>query len=83
MSEETFAKIVHVWTQVVPDLQSHQDVLSKFIYLIEKIDALPNMDRRFHREGLSFYHAISKDRTLKDLEDILKVFLIFKSVTRV
>jgi hypothetical protein len=74
LSEETFAKIVHVWSQVIPDLQPHQDVLAKFIYLIEKIDGLPDMERRFHREGLSFYHAISKKRTISDLEEVLKVF---------
>ncbi|MEN8243892.1 MAG: DUF4388 domain-containing protein [Thermodesulfobacteriota bacterium] len=74
MSEETFTKIVHVWTQVVPDLQPHKDVLTKFIYLIEKIDGLSHMERRFHREGLSFYHAISKNRSLAELEEFLKVF---------
>jgi len=74
LSEETFKKIVHVWSQVIPDLQPHQDVLTKFIYLIEKIDGLPDMERRFHREGLSFYHAISKKRTISDLEEALKVF---------
>ena len=74
MSKETFAKIVHVWSQAIPDLQPHQDVLTKFIYLIEKIDGLPDMERRFHREGLSFYHAISKNRNITDLVKILKVF---------
>jgi len=74
LSEETFEKIVHVWSQVIPDLQPHKDVLTKFIYLIEKIDGLPDMERRFHREGLSFYHAISKNRTIGDLEEFLKVF---------
>ena len=74
MSEETFAKIVHVWSQGVPDLQPHQEVLTKFIYLIEKIDGLDDMERRFHREGLSFYHAISKNRTITELIEILKVF---------
>ena len=74
MSEETFAKIVHVWSQAVPELQPHPHVLTKFIYLIEKIDGLPNMERRFHREGLSFYHAISKDRPITELEEILQVF---------
>jgi len=74
LSEETFAKIVQVWSQAVPDLQSHPEVLTKFIYLIEKIDGLSNMERRFHREGLSFYHAISKNRSLAKLEEFLKVF---------
>lgn len=74
MSEETFSKTVHVWSQAVPDLQPHPEVLTKFIYLIEKIDGLSNMERRFHREGLSFYHAISKNRSLAELEEFLKVF---------
>ena len=74
MSEETFSKIIHVWNQVLPDLQSHPDLLTKFVYLIEKIDGLPNMERRFHREGLSLYHAISKTRSLTELEEILTVF---------
>ncbi len=74
MSEETFSKIVHVWSQVIPDLESHPDLLTKFVYLIEKIDGLPDMERRFHREGLSLYHAISKNRTLSELDEILKIF---------
>ena len=74
MSEETFLKIVHVWSQVIPDLESHPDLLAKFVYLIEKIDWIPDMERRFHREGLSLYHAISKNRTLSELEEILKIF---------
>jgi hypothetical protein len=74
LSEETFSKIVHVWSQVIPDLESHPDLLTKFVYLIEKIDGLPGMERRFHREGFSFYHAISKKRTLSELEEILKIF---------
>ena len=65
---------MHIWSQAIPDLQPHPDVLTKFIYLIEKIDGLSDMERRFHREGLSFYHAISKNRAIAELKEILTVF---------
>ncbi|MBW2612661.1 MAG: DUF4388 domain-containing protein [Deltaproteobacteria bacterium] len=74
MSEETLSKIVHIWSKTVADLKPYPETVTAFVHLIEKVDGLSGMERRFHREGMSLYHAISKNRPMAELEDGLSSF---------
>ncbi len=74
MSEETLSKIVHIWSETVADLKPYPETVTAFVHLIEKVDGLSGMERRFHREGMSLYHAISKNRPMVELEDGLSSF---------
>jgi len=74
LSEETLSKIVHIWSKTVADLKPYPETVTAFVHLIEKVDGLSGMERRFHREGMSLYHAISKNRPMAELEDGLSSF---------
>jgi len=74
LSEETLSKIVHIWSETVADLKPYPETVTAFVHLIEKVDGLSGMERRFHREGMSLYHAISKNRPMAELEDGLSSF---------
>ncbi|MBW2513995.1 MAG: DUF4388 domain-containing protein [Deltaproteobacteria bacterium] len=45
-----------------------------FLDLVDTLDKLPQMDRRVSKDGVSLYHAISKEKEMATLEAALGVF---------
>jgi len=55
-------------------LKENMEQLTGFLELIDMLDKLPDMDRRVSEEGLSLYHAISKEKEMVALETAIKAF---------
>ena len=55
-------------------LKENLDRLAGFLELVETLDKLPDMDRRVSEDGLSLYHAISKEIEISDLQTIFSSF---------
>lgn len=55
-------------------LKENLEQLTGFLSVVEAIDKLPEMDRRVAEDGLSLYHAISKENEIAILENTISTF---------
>lgn len=55
-------------------LKENLEQLTGFLALVDMLDKLPQMDRRVSENGVSLYHAISKDKEMAALETALGEF---------
>jgi len=74
MQKNAVSKVVRTVSKALPSLLEYTEVLTAFIDLIETVDKLPDMEQRFHAEGMSLYQGISKGLTQSELENGLHVF---------
>ncbi len=55
-------------------LKQNLDQLNGFLALVDTIDKLPEMDRRVSEDGMSLYHAVSKEKEMEVLENTIANF---------
>ena len=55
-------------------LKENMALLTGFLELVDMLDKMPDMDRRVFEDGLSLYHAISKEKEMVALETALVEF---------
>jgi hypothetical protein len=74
MDQQRIAEVLTSDSDEVVDLKANLDRLEGFIELIRKIDALPNIHKRFYEESRSLYQTTAVDLKITDLEKILSEF---------
>ena len=58
----------------ITDLRANSSILEAFVELAKKIDAMPDISKRFYEESRSLFQATSVGRDIKDLEALLTEF---------
>ena len=74
MDQDTILDILGSGGSELEALKENLDHLTGFLTLLETVDKLPEMDRRVSEDGLSLYHAISKEIEITDLQTTLSSF---------
>jgi len=74
MDQDTILEILGSGSSELEALKENLEQLTGFIVLVETLDKLPQMDRRVSEDGLSLYHAISKEKDMATLEAALGSF---------
>jgi len=74
MDQDTIQDILGSGSPELEVLKENLALLTDFIMLVETVDKLPEMDRRISEDGLSLYHAISKEEEMTALEALLGSF---------
>ena len=55
-------------------LKQNLEQLNGFLALVDTVDKLPEMDRRVSEDGMSLYHAVSKEKEMGVLENTIANF---------
>ncbi len=55
-------------------LKQNLDHLNGFLALVDTVDKLPEIDRRVSEDGMSLYHAVSKEKEMGVLENTIANF---------
>ncbi len=74
MDQDTILEILDDGGPELEVLKENLDQLTAFLELVDTLDKLPQMDRRVSEDGISLYHAISKEKEMAALEAALGVF---------
>ncbi len=74
MDQDTILEILGSGGSELEALKENQAQLAGFLELVEMVDKLPEMDRRVSEDGVSLYHAISKEKEMAALEAALGAF---------
>ncbi|MDX2451260.1 hypothetical protein, partial [Desulfosarcina sp.] len=74
MDKDTIQDILGSGSPEIEALKENLELLTGFIALVDTVDKLPEMDRRVSEDGLSLYHAISKEKEMVVLETAIKAF---------
>ena len=74
MDKDTILDILGSGSPELDVLKENLEQLTGFLKLVETVDKLPGMDRRVSEDGLSLYHAISKEKEMAALEAALGIF---------
>ena len=74
MDQDTILDILGSGGSELEALKENLDQLTGFLTLVDTVDKLPEMDRRVSEDGVSLYHAISKEKEMAALEAALSVF---------
>ena len=74
MDQDTILNILGGGGSELEALKENLEQLTGFLALVDTLDKLPQMDRRVSEDGVSLYHAISKEQDLAALEAVLGDF---------
>jgi len=74
MDQDTILNILGSGGSELEALKGNMEQLTGFLELVGMLDNLPDMDRRVSEDGLSLYHAISKEKEMVALETALGAF---------
>jgi outer membrane protein assembly factor BamD (BamD/ComL family) len=74
MDQQLVADVLTSDSDEIVDLKANLELLDGFIDLIRKIDALPDISKRFYEESRSLYQTTAVNRNIADLETILSEF---------
>ena len=74
MDQQLVAEVLTSDSDEIADLKANLDHLEGFIDLIRKIDALPDITKRFYEESRSLYQTTAVKRNIADLENILSEY---------
>jgi Protein of unknown function (DUF1566)/Domain of unknown function (DUF4388) len=74
MDQDSILDILGSGGSELETLKENLDQLMGFLALVETVDKLPEMDRRVSEDGLSLYHAVSKEIEITDLQTTLSPF---------
>ena len=74
MDQDTILDILGSGGSELEALKENLEPLTGFLALVDTLDKMPQMDRRVSEEGVSLYHAISKEKEMAALEAVLGVF---------
>ncbi len=74
MDQDTILDILGSGGSELEAFKENLEQLTGFLELVETVDKLPKMDRRVSEDGVSLYHAISKEKEMTALEAVLGVF---------
>ncbi len=74
MDQQLVAEVLTSDSDEIADLKANLDLLNGFVDLIRKIDALPDINKRFYEESRSLYQTTAVKRSIADLENILSEF---------
>jgi outer membrane protein assembly factor BamD (BamD/ComL family) len=74
MDHQLVAEVLTSDSDEIVDLKANMDRLEGFIDLIRKIDALPDIHKRFFEESRSLYQTTAVNQKITDLENILSEF---------
>ena len=74
MDQDTILDILDGGGSELEALRENLEPLTSFLALVDTLDKLPQMDRRVSEDGVSLYHAISKEKEMAALEAALGGF---------
>jgi hypothetical protein len=74
MDQDTILDILASGGSELEAFKENMEQLTGFLELIDMLDKLPDMDRRVSEDGLSLYHAISKEKEMVALITALSTF---------
>ncbi len=74
MDQDTILEILGSGGSELEALKENMEQLTGFLALVDTLDKLPQMDRRVSENGVSLYHAISKEKEMADLQTAMGVF---------
>ncbi len=74
MDQQLVAEVLTSDSDEIADLKANMDILDGFIDLIGKIDALPDIKKRFYEESRSLYQTTAVNKNISELEEILSEF---------
>jgi hypothetical protein len=74
MDQDTILEILGGGGPEIEVLKENLDQVAAFLELAGTLDKLPQMDRRVSEDGVSLYHAISKEKEMATLEAALTGF---------
>ena len=74
MDQDTILDILGSGGSELEALKENLEQLTGFLALVDTLDKMPQMDRRVSEDGVSLYHAISKEKEMAALEAVLGVF---------
>jgi hypothetical protein len=74
MDQDTILDMLSSGGSELEALKENLEQLTGFLELVVAVDKLPQMDRRVSEDGVSLYHAISKEKEIAALEAALGVF---------
>ena len=74
MDQDAILELLGSGDSELEALKENLEQLAGFLELVEMVDKLPKMDRRVSEDGVSLYHAISKEKEMAALEAALGVF---------
>jgi len=74
MDTDTILNILGSGGSELEFLKQNLDHLNGFLAIVDMVDKLPEMDRRVSEDGMSLYHAISKEKDMGVLENTIANF---------
>ncbi len=74
MDQDTILEILGGGGSELEALKENLEQLTGFLALVDTLDKLPQMDRRVSEDGVSLYHAISKEKEMAALQTAMGVF---------
>jgi hypothetical protein len=74
MDTDTILNILGSGGSELEFLKQNLDHLNGFLALVDTVDKLPEMDRRVSEDGMSLYHAVSKEKEMGVLENTVANF---------
>ena len=74
MDQQLVAKFLSGDSDEIADLKSNLKLLEGFIELVEDVDSLPDIKKRFYEESRSIYQTTATKRDIADLEKLLAKF---------
>ena len=74
MNHLLMAELLTSDSDEITELRNNASIIENFIDLTQKIDASPDISKRFYEESRSLYQATSTGRDIKDLEKLLTGF---------
>ncbi len=74
MIEQLVDQILTSQSKEIDDLKAHMNTLKGFVELIQKIEGLKNINKRFYEESRSLYQVTAVGHSIKALERMLSEF---------
>ena len=74
MDQQLVSELLAGDSDELADLRANSNTLEGFINLVQKLDALPDISKRFWEASRSLFQATSKNREIEALESLLSEF---------
>jgi hypothetical protein len=74
MDEKRIAELLTSRSNEIRELRTNLPILGGFLQLVQRIDSLKNMEKRFYEKNRSLYRATAQGLDMGEVEDKLKEF---------